>query len=98
MYKRRLRRTVTVDGGKCEVSPVLYHEEKTAHCGECSPERDTMEEMLLKNAMQLDKPILGIIKDAVREAAPECIKPILQRQQRCKDALGIACIAFAETS
>ena len=48
-------------GGQ-DVSPSLYHEEKTVRCGECSSERDAMEHMLLKNAMQLDKPILGICR------------------------------------
>ena len=48
-------------GGQ-DVNPSLYHEEKTERCGACCPGRDAMEQMLLKNAMQLDKPILGICR------------------------------------
>jgi putative glutamine amidotransferase len=48
-------------GGQ-DVDPKLYSARKTGVCGECSPERDTMEELLLKRAMEADKPILGICR------------------------------------
>ena len=48
-------------GGQ-DVDPKLYSARKTGACGECSPERDLMEEMLLKHAMKADKPILGICR------------------------------------
>lgn len=48
-------------GGQ-DVDPELYSARKTGACGECSPERDAMEGRLLKGAMELDKPILGICR------------------------------------
>ena len=48
-------------GGQ-DVDPKLYSARKTGACGECSPERDIMEELLLKRAMEADKPILGICR------------------------------------
>ena len=48
-------------GGQ-DVDPKLYSTRKIGACGECSPERDIMEEMLLKRAMELDKPVLGICR------------------------------------
>ena len=48
-------------GGQ-DVDPKLYSARKTGACGECSPERDLMEELLLKRAMEADKPILGICR------------------------------------
>ena len=48
-------------GGQ-DVDPKLYSARKTGACGECSPERDFMEEKLLKRAMEADKPILGICR------------------------------------
>ena len=48
-------------GGQ-DVDPKMYSARKIGACGECSPERDLMEEMLLKRAMELDMPILGICR------------------------------------
>lgn len=48
-------------GGQ-DVSPSVYNAKKTEQCGECCPERDSMELYLLKAAMQQDKPILGICR------------------------------------
>lgn len=48
-------------GGQ-DVDPKLYSARKTGACGECSPERDLMEGLLLKRAMEADKPILGICR------------------------------------
>ena len=48
-------------GGQ-DVSPEIYSARRIGACGECSPERDAMETLLLKYAMQLDKPILGICR------------------------------------
>ncbi|MBP7185864.1 MAG: gamma-glutamyl-gamma-aminobutyrate hydrolase family protein [Ruminococcus sp.] len=48
-------------GGQ-DVSPEIYSARKIGACGECSPERDAMETLLLKYAMQLDKPVLGICR------------------------------------
>ncbi len=48
-------------GGQ-DVSPSVYRENKIEQCGECSPERDAMEDYLLHTAMQIDLPILGICR------------------------------------
>ena len=48
-------------GGQ-DVDPALYHSEKSPLCGECSPERDKMERLILDEAMNRDKPILGICR------------------------------------
>lgn len=48
-------------GGQ-DVSPELYGEEKLPQCGECSPERDRMERILLQDALRADKPLLGICR------------------------------------
>jgi putative glutamine amidotransferase len=48
-------------GGQ-DVSPEIYSARKIGACGECCPERDAMETLLLKYAMQLDKSILGICR------------------------------------
>ena len=48
-------------GGQ-DVAPALYHSEKSPLCGECSPERDKMEMLILDEAMKRDKPILGICR------------------------------------
>ncbi|HRU99558.1 MAG TPA: gamma-glutamyl-gamma-aminobutyrate hydrolase family protein [Ruminococcus sp.] len=48
-------------GGQ-DVTPSVYNENKTERCGECCPERDTMEAHLLDLALQYDKPILGICR------------------------------------
>lgn len=48
-------------GGQ-DVSPVVYHEPVSEKCGECCPERDEMETILLRSALEQDKPILGICR------------------------------------
>lgn len=48
-------------GGQ-DVSPELYGEEKLLQCGEGSPERDSMEAMLLEEILRADKPLLGICR------------------------------------
>ena len=48
-------------GGQ-DVDPAVYGAEKTMICGECSPERDTMEKLLLDVAMKRDMPVLGICR------------------------------------
>lgn len=56
----------TCDGflftGGQDVSPEIYEEEKLDVCGECCPQRDRMEIQLLWQAMQADKPVLGICR------------------------------------
>ena len=48
-------------GGQ-DVDPAVYGAEKTELCGECCPERDTMEKLLLDIAMKRDIPVLGICR------------------------------------
>lgn len=48
-------------GGQ-DVSPQIYGEEKLSVCGECSEERDAMEQLLLPRVLELDKPVLGICR------------------------------------
>ena len=48
-------------GGQ-DVDPAIYGAEKTEVCGECSPERDTMERLLLDVSMKRDMPVLGICR------------------------------------
>lgn len=48
-------------GGQ-DVEPGLYGEEKQAFCGEIWPLRDILETALLKHALELDKPVLGICR------------------------------------
>ena len=48
-------------GGQ-DVDPAVYGSEKTVLCGECCPERDTMEKLLLYIALKRDMPVLGICR------------------------------------
>lgn len=48
-------------GGQ-DVAPAVYGEEASPLCGESCPERDAMEQALLKLAVGLDKPVLGICR------------------------------------
>ena len=48
-------------GGQ-DVSPELYGEKRLPQCGECSPERDRMEKMLLEEALHKNIPVLGICR------------------------------------
>lgn len=56
----------TMDGflftGGQDVSPKLYGEEALPECGECSPERDEMECILIEKILASDKPLLGICR------------------------------------
>lgn len=56
----------TCDGflltGGHDVTPALYGEEPSPLCGECCPERDRMEAVLLADALAKDKSILGICR------------------------------------
>lgn len=58
--------TETCDGflftGGQDVAPELYGEKRLQECGECSPERDKMESILLVEALKADKPVLGICR------------------------------------
>lgn len=48
-------------GGQ-DVSPALYKEETLKTCAQRSPIRDAMETVLLREALRLDKPVLGICR------------------------------------
>lgn len=48
-------------GGQ-DVSPSVYGAEVSPLCGETCPERDAMEKTLLKIAIELDRPVLGICR------------------------------------
>ena len=48
-------------GGQ-DIAPSLYGEEKMSICGDCSPERDIMEKLILDEALKRDKPVLGICR------------------------------------
>lgn len=48
--------------GGHDVSPELYGEKPIAQCGESVLLRDNMEKLLLKKALELNKPVLGICR------------------------------------
>ena len=48
-------------GGQ-DVSPDLYNAVRLGVCGECCPQRDEMERLLLNAAMDADKPVFGICR------------------------------------
>ena len=48
--------------GGHDVDPAIYHQEKTALCGELAPGRDAMEPKLLKLALAAGKPVFGICR------------------------------------
>lgn len=48
--------------GGHDVSPEIYGEEKLPECAEISIERDTVEKLLLKEVLDMDKPVLGICR------------------------------------
>ena len=48
--------------GGHDVSPEVYGEETLSVCGELCPQRDRMEEKLLKKVLSADKPALGICR------------------------------------
>lgn len=52
---------ILLTGGH-DVSPELYGEEKIEGCGACCPQRDAMETLLLREALDRDLPILGICR------------------------------------
>ena len=48
--------------GGHDVSPAVYHAERKPWCGPCCALRDEMERYILKNAVAMDKPVLGICR------------------------------------
>ena len=48
--------------GGHDVDPAIYHQEKTALCGELAPGRDAMEPKLLHMALEAGKPVFGICR------------------------------------
>lgn len=48
--------------GGHDVSPSVYHTEKSEKCGECCLQRDEMETALLPMVLEQDKPVLGICR------------------------------------
>lgn len=48
--------------GGHDVSPSVYGAEPSPLCGACCPARDEMEQVLLKLALEYDKPVLGICR------------------------------------
>ncbi len=48
-------------GGQ-DVDPTLYGAERKPYCGPACPERDAAEQLLLKLALQQNKPVLGICR------------------------------------
>lgn len=48
--------------GGHDVSPEIYGEERLPECAETSAERDTLEKLLLKEVIEMDKPVLGICR------------------------------------
>lgn len=48
--------------GGHDVAPSVYGEEALSVCGECSPQRDNLERVLLEIALGLDMPVLGICR------------------------------------
>lgn len=52
---------ILITGGN-DVDPLEYSEEPHRHLGELSPERDSMEKMLIKQMLSLGKPIFGICR------------------------------------
>ena len=50
-----------IPGGQ-DVSPEVYNEEKLEFCGVNIPERDKMDALVLREAIRMDKPVLGICR------------------------------------
>ncbi len=48
--------------GGHDVSPSVYHAERKPWCGLCCELRDEMERYILKNAIEIDKSVLGICR------------------------------------
>ena len=48
--------------GGMDIEPSRYGEEKHPKCGECQPNRDTLEYAVLSRALKADKPILAICR------------------------------------
>ena len=48
--------------GGHDLSPSIYHAEKSEKCGECCLQRDEMETLLLPMVLEQDKPVLGICR------------------------------------
>lgn len=52
---------ILLTGGQ-DISPTIYNEETSPHCGEICPERDIMDQRLLISAIGMDMPVLGICR------------------------------------
>lgn len=50
-----------IPGGQ-DVSPAVYHQEKLEFCGVNVPERDEMDAIVLREAIRMDKPVLGVCR------------------------------------
>ena len=65
-YKIIQRLVENFDGflltGGQDVSPKLYGEEILSECGQINQQRDEMEQILIKQVIELDKPMLGICR------------------------------------
>lgn len=65
-YKIIQRLVENFDGflltGGQDVSPKLYGEEILSECGQINQQRDKMEQILIKQVIELDKPMLGICR------------------------------------
>lgn len=48
--------------GGMDIEPMRYGEEKLPKCGECQPNRDTLEFAVLERTIKADKPILAICR------------------------------------
>lgn len=48
--------------GGHDVSPAVYHSPREPWCGQCCELRDQMEAYILRNAVELDKSVLGICR------------------------------------
>ena len=48
--------------GGHDVDPAIYGQEKLDICGDLCPGRDSMEQKLLRAALEADKPVLGICR------------------------------------
>jgi putative glutamine amidotransferase len=51
---------ILLPGGPRDVDPERYGEERTPECGEADPARTAADELLLQDAFNLHKPVLGI--------------------------------------
>lgn len=52
---------ILLTGGQ-DISPAIYNEETSPHCGEICPKRDIMDQRLLVSAIGMNMPVLGICR------------------------------------